>query len=179
MTELGLEETEVVVCKVVPVLELDTPRDDEPCDDVEAAEGAVCVEKLADAEAERDEDAGEAEDNVWIIELTETEDEDDADELLGCIDELAGVEEDKDVIEEEAVVYEDEVAVEEEERLRLPDPITALEVTTLDGPADDIDCGADEDPTEGDADADRDVPTTEDVRREEEGLEDKELPDVP
>ncbi len=187
MTVLVLDKAEVVVCKVVPVVELDPVGDNEFCDEGDeededdTEEAGVCDEGLAGVGEEEDGAVAEVEAEGVALE-DELADEDNADvaaELLGCDDELAGVEEDNDVVREGAIVCDDKVADEGERLLELPGAVTPVEMPTLDDPAVDVDGDEDDNVVEEDANSEVGDPTAEDIPEEEEGLDEKELPDVP
>jgi hypothetical protein len=63
--ELVLDENEVIVCRVVPLLELDPPSDDDPCDDGDDdAEVSVCDEESLFVDIEEDNSVAEVVDVI-------------------------------------------------------------------------------------------------------------------
>lgn len=195
LTVLLLDKAgEVVVWKVVPVLELDPLVEDGLCDgDGDEKDAMVCDEELACIDV-TDEDADpEIEDAVCEDELPAMEDRDGPVTVLPWVDELAGAEDGK-VVDEEPIVCEEAVAdkeeeEEEEESLEPLGLVGAVDAPTVDDlalddppnddPAVKVDCDDADGAEEEDVDSEDDPAATEDVREEEEGLDDNELPDVP
>ena len=145
--------------------------DDEPIDDddpdveKDLEEEVVCNEEISDADDDRLEEDELCDDVVDI-----------GDAL--CEEGLLAVAEEDEDVRDGLFDSDDALADEREGLVRPPELVTEVAEAVLAGLVVDVGCEDDTGLIEEDAGVEEDVVTTEDVR-EEEGLDDKELPDVP